>query len=242
MAESSRLGPASRRRNNCAFPMATRTGVCTTTEQTASTTDSYVSSGTWVGEMGGEFTLALSVRSQSFKLVVQRPLVAISVGSSSDEVSSGTIGGIVPVESLLAEVRQAVGHASSALCDLAAFETLAVEVRGAADSLADGTQDPSRVCDAISVGLGFDAVTVVRPPDHGEIAQQATPLADPCSATSGEGAGCHGTAGSCLGVRPGSCSTQDGCYLSVGASSSTSDEPMRWVRQIVLVVFERNPV
>jgi hypothetical protein len=49
------------------------------------------------------------------------------------------------------------GAISSSLCNGSAFESVAQQLRQAAESLVDGTQDPNRDCDGISFGIGFDA-------------------------------------------------------------------------------------
>ena len=51
--------------------------------------------------------------------------------------------------------------------------------------MADGTNgDPTKTCDGISVGLGFEGLAI----KLGDIAPKADPPADPCAATDG-GAG-----------------------------------------------------
>jgi hypothetical protein len=143
--------------------------------------DSYVSDGTWVGRVDGVLPLQLRIRDQQLSVQVREPIVTLALSYTPGGLSRGVIGGIVSVESLVAELRRVVGAVSPVLCDPSLFDTISEELRQSADSLADGTQDPTRSCDAISIGLGFDATMVARPADHGQIAPTAPPLPGLCS-------------------------------------------------------------
>ena len=57
------------------------------------------------------------------------------------------------------------------------LDGFASSIRKSADILADGTQDPNRTCDAISIGLGFEAVAA----KVGAVAAAEPAPADPCS-------------------------------------------------------------
>jgi hypothetical protein len=41
-------------------------------------------------------------------------------------------------------------------CDNSLLGTLLLQVRQASDIMSDGTQDPSKTCDGITMGLGFE--------------------------------------------------------------------------------------
>jgi hypothetical protein len=64
------------------------------------------------------------------------------------------IGGVLNTEEFVAEVKK-VG-ALLELCDSQVFTNIITQVRQASDMMADGTQDPTKTCDGISIGLGFD--------------------------------------------------------------------------------------
>jgi hypothetical protein len=73
-------------------------------------------------------------------------------------VVRGVIGCVISTQELVAQVERQARSSDASVCD--DDETLAsVEdaIRRASDVLADGSQDPAKTCDGISIGLGFDA-------------------------------------------------------------------------------------
>jgi hypothetical protein len=69
----------------------------------------------------------------------------------------GTIAGIVWPEELVTAFQPVLGTLDPMLCGLDSRlgAVFADFIRKSADILVDGTQDPTRVCDGISIGLGF---------------------------------------------------------------------------------------
>jgi hypothetical protein len=61
----------------------------------------------------------------------------------------------VATASLSAAIQQLAGTFDAALCSGATIDSLLAEIAQASDILQDGTQDPTRTCDGISIGLGF---------------------------------------------------------------------------------------
>ena len=57
-------------------------------------------------------------------------------------------------EELVAEVKR-IGY-SIGLCDSPLFANLLTSIRQASDIVADGSQDPTKTCNGISIGLGFE--------------------------------------------------------------------------------------
>jgi hypothetical protein len=49
-------------------------------------------------------------------------------------------------------------RAQVGVCGPPVLDNLITSIRQASDILVDGTQDPTKPCDGISIGLGFDAV------------------------------------------------------------------------------------
>ncbi len=68
------------------------------------------------------------------------------------------IGGVLNTEEFVAEIKK-VG-ALLGLCDSALFTNLVNQIRQASDIMADGTQDPTKECNGISMGLGFEMKAV----------------------------------------------------------------------------------
>ena len=52
------------------------------------------------------------------------------------------------------------GTISTQLCGGSTLDTVKQTIRQASDILVDGTQDPSKPCDGVSIGIGFEAVKV----------------------------------------------------------------------------------
>lgn len=67
------------------------------------------------------------------------------------------LSGSVTVLDLTTAVDVHVARTAPAECGGARLEELRTAIRRAADVLADGKQDSVRVCDAVSLGIGFDA-------------------------------------------------------------------------------------
>ena len=63
----------------------------------------------------------------------------------------------------------------STCCNQAVFTSLITQIRQASDIMSDGTQDPRKTCDGISIGIGFDATQAQR----GAVGQ-ALPTAQSC--------------------------------------------------------------
>lgn len=99
---------------------------------------------------------------------------------SGASASMGTISGIIrTVDPVSAFAKVAGAFSDGQLCPgsptldgaLAAF-------RAASDIMSDGSNgDPSKECDAISVGIGFDAISV----QLGGVVADPPPAVDPCN-------------------------------------------------------------
>jgi hypothetical protein len=53
-------------------------------------------------------------------------------------------------------VKAIAGKVSSSLCTGTALDGVLQQIRQGSDIMHDGTQDPTKVCDAVSIGLGFE--------------------------------------------------------------------------------------
>jgi hypothetical protein len=99
--------------------------------------------------------------------------IVAAVGSDGWSIERGVLSGVLPTEDAVAAVdRFALALDPEVSADV--LRTAESTVRQAADILVDGSQDPSRACDGISMGLAFTAdarpvplrpdVSPVRPP------------------------------------------------------------------------------
>lgn len=75
-------------------------------------------------------------------------------------------------------MKKNAGSFDPSFCDLngPTMASILTQVEQAADILVDGTQDPTKTCDAISIGIGFDAVAVTL----GPVVAAPVPT-DPCA-------------------------------------------------------------
>ncbi|RYE82260.1 MAG: hypothetical protein EOO75_20965 [Myxococcales bacterium] len=89
---------------------------------------------------------------------------------------NGTLGGILDTEELIASFKKGAEAFDTTFCgDSETFDAIAGQLRAASDIMVDGTQDPTKVCNGISLGVGFET----RASSKG--AAVAPPLApDPC--------------------------------------------------------------
>ncbi len=139
-------------------------------------TTSYVNGHHWVSSPPGSYEIRLLV-DYPLVLSLQHAVITMELSPDRSSGSNGIIAGILEVEPFIEEVRKLLGSSSPSLCEGTTFDSLADSIRQASDILSDGTQDPNKTCDAISVGLGFEASAV----QLGGVAAPAPPPADPCA-------------------------------------------------------------
>ena len=138
---------------------------------------SYVAGGTWVSGSRGNLSLSLDVQGFSLTLDIRQALVSMDIDSGNTGATKGIIAGVLDTEALIAELKKIAGAISPGLCEGSAFEGIAQQIRGASDINKDGTNDPTKDCDGISLGLGFDAGIV----QLGGDAMPPEPPDDPCA-------------------------------------------------------------
>jgi hypothetical protein len=90
----------------------------------------------------------------SIKLTLYGAQIKMILSDDRKSATAGMIGGVLNTEEFVAEVKK-VG-ALLDLCDSPVFANLITQVRQASDIMTDGTQDPMKTCDGISMGLGFE--------------------------------------------------------------------------------------
>lgn len=92
--------------------------------------------------------------SASIKLTLYAAHTTMTLAADRKSATGGMIGGVLNTEEFVAEVKK-VGALLN-LCGTAVFDNLLTQVRQASDIMTDGTQDPDKTCDGISMGLGFE--------------------------------------------------------------------------------------
>lgn len=144
---------------------------------------SYLVNGVWVSSATpAPGTVTLRFVAGGFPLVLPithiRASVAVSGTGATASGTNGVISGILATESLIAELKKAAGQLDATLCDGATFDSIAQQIRAASDIMADGSNgDPSKTCNGISIGLGFEARAV----QLGAVAPPEQPKPDPCA-------------------------------------------------------------
>lgn len=108
----------------------------------------------------GTFILTIPVTIQkknaSIKLTLYSGTATMTLSADRKSATGGTIAGVLNTEEFVAEVKK-IGILLD-LCDSSIFDNVITAVRQASDIMADGTQDPSKTCDGISMGLQFEMV------------------------------------------------------------------------------------
>jgi len=104
------------------------------------------------------FIISVPVRtateSTSLKLTLYNAHIKMDLAPGRKSATKGMIGGVLNTEEFVAELSK-VGYLMG-LCGTPLFDNLMLQVRQSSDIMADGTQDPSKPCNGISMGLGFD--------------------------------------------------------------------------------------
>jgi hypothetical protein len=139
-------------------------------------TNSYVIGDTWVGQVSGGFPLTLRLTGLPIQMVIQNAVIAMQLDASHTSATGGTISGVIATDAFVSAVKEAAGLFDPSLCSGSTIDSILEQVAQASDILQDGTQDPTKPCDGISIGLGFDASQVLL----GPIAPPTVPPTSPC--------------------------------------------------------------
>lgn len=151
----------------------------------------YVVGNTWVSGSAGKINLALSVAGFSLSLDINQAVVSFDLAADHKSATGGVISGILDTEAFVTELKKVAGAFSPDLCMGSTVDSIADRIRKASDILKDGTQDGSKPCDGISIGLGFDLVEA----SLGDVLPNQPPSPDPCAAGGAGGGGAGGAAG-----------------------------------------------
>ncbi|MEZ4223702.1 MAG: hypothetical protein R3B13_22330 [Polyangiaceae bacterium] len=159
--------------------------------------NSYVSGGTWVSGSKGTVDLSVSVGGKGISLVITNAVITMDITGTGTSASAtnGVISGVIKTTQLTSEIEKIAGDLTSGqLCPgNPTLEGALVSIRQASDIMSDGTNgDSAKECDAISVGIGFEASAV----QLGAVAPPATGGGgDPCVDGGAGAGGTGGTAG-----------------------------------------------
>jgi hypothetical protein len=124
-------------------------------------------------------TVTVEMSIQGFTLHFDIVHARLSMDLDADHLGSqlGQISGVVNAAALVAELKKVAGAFDPSLCSGPTIDSIAQQFMQAADILADGTQDPAKTCDGISIGLGFKARTI----SIGGVGPATPAQPDPCA-------------------------------------------------------------
>jgi hypothetical protein len=112
---------------------------------------------TWVSGSKSSITLNLTIGSATLVLSIASATLSVDLDASNTKATNGTISGVLDTEQVVTNLGRVSGALDPSACPgTATFESLANQIRQASDIMADGTQDPTKTCNGISIGLGFD--------------------------------------------------------------------------------------
>ena len=137
----------------------------------------YLSDHVWVS--GKPTTLRLQLAFEAGVLVPIQVYQARVIVNLSDRSrgTGGVVGGILATSELLDSFKKLAGFINTQFCGGSPLlDGLLLQVERASDILLEGTQDPERECDGISLGLGFES----RATRLG-VKVNPTPPPDPCA-------------------------------------------------------------
>ena len=138
---------------------------------------SYVSGGTFVTGLGSSpITLDFSSGGVSMSIIIHDPVLTFD-HTAHATASNGTISGVINTQELVTELRAVAGRISTSLCG-SAFNGIAQQIEQAQDILQNGTNTMGVPCDAISIGIGFDATLIANPTT---VVTAPAPPPDPCA-------------------------------------------------------------
>jgi hypothetical protein len=137
---------------------------------------SYVVNNTWVSGLGRLSMPLDGMEIKGFVLDIQHAQITFDMSPDHTSATNGTISGLIPTDELVNELLPAAASYNMSVCNGTLMQSIVEQIRQASDIMKDGSVGTSdQMCDAISIGLGFDAARV----KLGGVGAAAPPL-KPC--------------------------------------------------------------
>jgi hypothetical protein len=86
--------------------------------------------------------------------------VTMTLAADRKSATGGIVGGVLKTDDLVGQINQ-LGYAQG-WCTQSFFPNLITTIQQASDIMSDGTQDPTKTCDGISIGLGLQMTQAQR--------------------------------------------------------------------------------
>ena len=123
--------------------------------------NSYVADGTFVSGDRVTVNLNLTFSGITLELAVRNAIITMKPGPNGT-MTDGIISGLLNTEEIATALGKLKGKLGAQFCG-SAVDSFIDNLRNASDSLSDGSTDPNKSCDAISIGLGFTAKEIGNP-------------------------------------------------------------------------------
>ena len=145
----------------------------------------YLAGDTWVSGDLGPMPLTLYPFGGGVRLIlpIDHAVITLQLDATHQHGTKGVISGVMDTQLFLSGFRETMGRIDPTLCSGPTVDSISTQIVQGSDILDDGTQDPTKVCDSISVGIGFDAYPV----QLGAVQQPPTPLPSPCPDAGSDG-------------------------------------------------------
>lgn len=154
--------------------------------------NAYLTDNTWVNGDPGNLELAISIGGVSVNLTIGAAIISMNLDGAHGKATGGIIAGVIPTDSFINQLRELLPRVQESFCDGGdAVEGILQSIAANSDIMADGSQDPSKTCDGISIGLGFEAAPVT----IAKVGDPAEPPTDPCTEGGAGGTGGAGVGG-----------------------------------------------
>jgi hypothetical protein len=121
--------------------------------------------------------LRLDFAGAPLALTIGHARMAMNLDAGHTGAQGGMLGGVIDTEAFTEQLKSVLGSADPSLCSGMTLDGILTQIRLSSDILKDGTQDPSKTCDGISIGIGFEAKKVVL----GGIGPTTPPPPNPCA-------------------------------------------------------------
>lgn len=138
----------------------------------------YINKGMFVNGKNAVVKLSIAIEGKSLDLAINKAAITFKHNAASKSLEDGTIAGILKTQELLDALSSVAGNFSPDLCSGSTIEGIKDSIRQASDIMADGSQDPSKDCDGISIGIGFTAKQVGAPT---KVVEPGPPGPDACA-------------------------------------------------------------
>jgi hypothetical protein len=139
----------------------------------------FQSGGTFVSGTPIAMSFPIGIGGQSLVLNIQSAILTFEP-QAPGAVTNGVVAGVVATQDIINALQQVAGRISTSLCTGSAFQSIATQIEQTSDIQLSGSiisNTPGAACNAISIGLGFNATEIAAP---SVIAPPAPAMPNPC--------------------------------------------------------------